>query len=447
MSAEYWQWLNDKKARQLEEKARRRQARRCHQQSPVPSPSPSPVPSPSPELSSEPSHMTDMTEESQTYPSSHLRIVRQSSDLTCGMRCLQNLLGSDVVTRTEMDTKSRALESIASGEQLYDPTLGYYSIEVLQGILADKGKHVQRVDIQKLEASYFEPVIAMNPDFVGYIVALGVGLKHYVAIRYSAGTYTIIDSLGSTMPVSLDALSLFQRRHDQQVYCSQHAADMKPVVAVLAVAESPFVEYTIMHDTWSLPPPPARFLLSSIKRLLQPPYLKSTVRKIGRAAPVVREWWEHFKQRRQSPHEDCLPFLKQLVSSKPTYSILVTMNELQTVIECSELADFLHELRKMGWISDKSDFMFEQDGNMIYECETEGSFEECGIHVHRDDPNNSIRIVQNGATQASVGGFYKLYCSIAGECIDNKYNAYSVRDGNGVVHVIYKQTVESVEKM
>lgn len=385
----------------------------------------------------------------QTYP--HHRVVRQGLDLTCGMRCLQNLYTEDIVTRKEMDHKSKELEAITGGLTMYDPKLGYYSIEVLQAILTDKGKHIQRVDLDKFHPQYFEPAIAMNPQFVGYVVAIGNGaMKHYVAIQHSQGMYTIIDSLPGKTPVSIPATSLFQRRADQRVYCSQNLSDTQPVVAVVAVAASPFVEYSIMHDSWSLPPPPARFLLATIGRILRTT-MKSTIRKIERAEPCVQEWFQEFQKQRIAPPENCIPFWTQLIHGNPLVSIIVQLRETQTIIDCHSIRGLLQELLHMGWISDKCQFDLQQEGRMLrsdsgadIELESEGSFAEYSL-----DTQLPVRLLLHGhlPIQASVGGFYTFHSAVTGLCVDNKYNAYSVQDRHGTVHVLYKQTVEKIRVM
>tara|TARA_B110000091_G_scaffold208226_1_gene247569 strand:- start:853 stop:2178 length:1326 start_codon:yes stop_codon:yes gene_type:complete len=389
----------------------------------------------------------DEDETIQTYP--HQQIVRQGFDLTCGMRCLQNLYDEHIVTRQEMDEKSKYLESISSGIAMYDPSLGYYSIEVLQAVLTDKGKQVQRVDIDKFLPQYFEPAIAMNQQFGGYVVALGLGdMKHYVAITHSQGMYTVIDSLPGTSPYSIPDGSLFQRRTDNNIYCSQHLHDKTPVVAVVAVGNSPFIEYNIMHNIWSPTPPPPRRLLSSIARILMTT-LKSTIRKVERAEPCVQAWFQKLKNHRVVPSEECIPFLKQWIYGNPLASINVKWNDMQTIVDCSSMQGLVIELINMGWVSDKNYFHFQQGGQMLRD-QNGNDIDSTSVGTFADfslDPAIPIDLIHEGVVpaQASVGGFYTFKYSVAGECIDNKYNAYSVRDKQGHVHVIYKQNVDNIE--
>ena len=46
----------------------------------------------------------------QTFPDSSSNVIKQHGDLTCGMRCLQNMYGAHIVTREEMDNHSKQLE-------------------------------------------------------------------------------------------------------------------------------------------------------------------------------------------------------------------------------------------------------------------------------------------------------------------------------------------------
>jgi hypothetical protein len=224
---------------------------------------------------------------------------------------------------------------------------------------------------------------------------------------------------------------------------------MRPVVAVLAVGGSPFVEYDIMHKTWSLPSPPPSFLLSSIGRLLKT-NLKSTLRKIDRAEPCVQEWFQKFKVLRQMPSDDCTSFFRNNIASvRNIQSVIVKAGETQTIVQCETITDLLSELQNMGWISSGC-FYLQQNGNMLsdedgndVDLTSEGKLEDFGV-----DTSKAIHLVQTATlpTQASIGGFYTFNCSVEGKCIDNKYNAYSVQDKDGTVHVIYKQTIENIKE-
>lgn len=386
----------------------------------------------------------------QTYPEPQSRVVRQHNDLTCGMRVLQNLYSKYIVTRKEMDQKSMVLESMSNGIPMYDQKLGYYSIEVLQSILEDKGKFVQRIAMDKMSQEYFEPAIAANPDFVGYIVAVGLGaMKHYVALRYSAGAYTVVDSLTSATR-TVAAESIFQRRSDNNIYCSQELGETQPVVAVVAVGGSHFIEYNVLHDTWT----PDRtqiqpsMIISVICHSLGRPS-KYFTHQLQQTSPRVQQWFATLRTARTPPPADCLPFLQGLVDSKTaTIPIHVKMADHQTIVRCRGVTGLLQNLHQLGWISETIPFYLMQqerclctiDGDDI-QIHSKGSFDDYSI-----DSSQPITLLTNGhgPTQADVGGFYTFQSAVTGECVDNKYNAYSVRDNNGAVHVIHKQTVQTI---
>jgi hypothetical protein len=386
----------------------------------------------------------------QTYPEPQSRVVRQHNDLTCGMRVLQNLYSKYIVTREEMDQKSMVLETMSNGIPMYDQKLGYYSIEVLQSILEDKGKFVQRIALDKMSQEYFEPTIASNPDFVGYVVAVGLGsMKHYVALRYSDGAYTIVDSLSSATR-TVSSKSIFQRRSDNHIYCSQESGETRPVVAAVAVGGSHFIEYNILHDTWSptrtqVPP---SMIISVICHSLSPPS-KSFTRQLKKTPPHVQQWFATLRTARTPPPDNCLPFLQNLLDSKTaTVPIHVKMSDHQTIVHCRGVTDLLQNLHELGWISETQPFYLMQqerclctlDGDDI-QMHSIGSFDDYSL-----DSSQPITLLSNGhrPTQADVGGFYTFQSAVTGECVDNKYNAYSVRDKNGAVHVIYKQTVQTI---
>ena len=66
----------------------------------------------------------------QIYPArASMAIARQSmTDLTCGMRTLQNLCGLNIVTRQQMDKAAKDLETRSFGHEMYDVHTGYYAI-------------------------------------------------------------------------------------------------------------------------------------------------------------------------------------------------------------------------------------------------------------------------------------------------------------------------------
>lgn len=66
--------------------------------------------------------------------------------------------------------------------------------------------------------------------------------------RYT-GQYKKIDSMPGVTPYLINKSQLFQRRPDGHIYCSEQ--DKDPVVAIIAIANSAFVEYNVLHESWS----------------------------------------------------------------------------------------------------------------------------------------------------------------------------------------------------
>lgn len=387
----------------------------------------------------------------QTYPQHQSQVVRQHNDLTCGMRVLQNLYSKDIVTREEMDQKSMVLESMSNGIPMYDQKLGHYSIEVLQSILVDKGKFVQRIALDKMSQEYFEPAVAANPDFVGYIVAVGLdSMKHYVALRYSAGAYTLVDSLTSAIR-TVASKSIFQRRSDNHIYCSQELGEARPVVAAMAVGGSHFIEYNILHDTWSTnrTQVPPSMIISVICHSLRSRPSKYFTRQLEKTSPHIQQWFASLRTARTPPTVDCLSFLQNLVDSKTaTVPVHVKMSDHQTIVHCRGVTDLLKNLHQLGWISENQPFYLLQQERCLcttngddLQMHSTGSFDDYSL-----DSSQPVTLLTNGQgpTRVDVGGCYTFQSAVTGECVDNKYNAYSVLDNNGVVHVIYKQTVQNI---
>lgn len=387
----------------------------------------------------------------QTFPDvSAEKIIRQDDDLTCGMRCLQNIYGAHIVTRDEMDHRAQELEKHSFGVKMYDEKLGYYASEVLETVLQGKGKYVQRVALDKMTPEYYLPAIQMNPTFTGYIVALGTeSLKHYVAMRYSNGKYRKIDSMPGVRPVDINQQHLFHRREDGHIYCSLDQTDMTPVVAVLAVAGSPFVEYQLMHDTWPLELPSPSNFTGSIAWVLHPRRIENI--KSASAAGVL-PWYENWKQRRVMPDEKTMAFLRMRIAEKVSgeVSVVVKMQNEQTIVRCKTIQGLLHHLREMQWIAPETSFYMQQNGRSLVDedgeeihFDSEGAlddyFYQHGVPVELMTENMAK------TQQAQIGGFYRFNCNIAGKCIGTQHNAYSVRDTDGKVHIIYKKSIENFQ--
>jgi len=387
----------------------------------------------------------------QTFPDvTTERIIRQYDDLTCGMRCLQNMYGAHIVTREEMDHHARELEKLSFGVKMYDEKMGYYASEVLETVLQDKGKFVQRVALTKMTPEYYLPTMAMNPTFMGYIVALGTEtLKHYVAVRHANGKYRKIDSMPGVRPVDIDEQHLFHQRQDGQIYCSLDQTDTTPVVAVLAVAGSPFVEYQLMHDIWpSELPSPSNFT-GSIAWVLHPRRIDNIKRA---SAAGVLPWYESWKQRRVMPDEKTMAFLRMRIVEKISgeMPVVVKMQNEQTIVRCKTLHGLLQRLHEMQWISPASSFYMRQNGrSLVDEMGEEIHFDSEGtLNDYSYQPGVPIELLTDSMghiQQAQIGGFYKFNCNIAGKCIGTQHNAYSVRDTDGKVHIVYKKSIENFE--
>lgn len=374
----------------------------------------------------------------QTFPtSSSPSVVRQSvDDLTCGMRSLQNLYGAHIVTREEMDKHAEELQKRSFGVEMYNKELGYYHVEVLKAVLSDKGKYVQRVDPNKIPVDYFHSVLKANPLFSGYIVALDSNtVKHYVAIRYRDGKQRFLDSLPGTAPIDIATNDLFRRRDDGHLYCGSF--DTRPVVAILAVGGSPFVEYQMMHDTWSDHVPTPDAYMNSIHSVLQD-------------SPGLTSWLAKWKRHRVAPDDQTRRGLRlQLLNHiAQEFSIVIKKNDQQMILQCSQIEDLVDTLCDRQWIEPDKDFLLEQDGTLLtnrdgdrIEISSTGSIQSFGINVERAI---TLSIVNRCPSHPQVGGFYHIDYSVQGKCVGTQHNAYSVRDDQGNMHVIYKGNIKSV---
>ena len=388
----------------------------------------------------------------QTFPTDRPEVViKQSGDLTCGMRCLQNLYGSHIVTREEMDNQAKFLEQeeaklIDKVDPKYDPQLGDYSVEVLQSVLKNKGKWTQRVDIDKIPADYFVPMVECNPTFVGYIVALP---GHYVVIKHNCQAYKCLDSLQGVATRLIDRRMLLQKR-GEHLYCSQDADDKRPILALLAVGGSPFVEYSLLHHSWTQKPPSADKYIAEITTAIRP----NLMRNIRGVSKEVTNWLSRWKTTSIPPSEKTLQHLCNVVRERISNecTIIVKRHEDQAAIRCSTVEGLMKELLQMQWIVQGVDFHMscveqlvdEYGGNL--DLEAEGSLQDFGL------VDGSVITLMTGPTPvgglptAVVGGFYTFECNIKGTCIGQQHNAYSVRDNDGKVHVVYKKCIQSIKR-
>ena len=387
----------------------------------------------------------------QTFPtySSEDIVVKQDFDLTCGMRCLQNMYGAHIVTREEMDNQAIFLENEEAKfadyvDPKYDPKLGDYSIEVLQSILEKKSKWAQRIDIQKFPSEYFVPTIECNPTFVGYIVALP---GHYVVVKHTNNVYKCMDSLKGVATRIIDKRMLFKQR-GSQLFCSQDTDDTRPVVALVAVGGSPFVEYSLLHNSWSVTPPSADKYVMEIQNVLRP----NLMRNLRIAAKEVTQWYQKWKSIRVPPSETTIQHLSTVLRERISdeCTIIVKRGDDQAAIRCSSVEGLMKELLNMQWVAHATEFYFQLNSvACVDECgsdldlQAEGSLQEfglsdgCVITLHSHLPQEK---------KAAVGGFYSFECKIEGTCIGQQHNSYSVRDNDGKVHVVYKKCIQNISK-
>jgi len=393
----------------------------------------------------------------QTFPmhrSEEDTIVRQGVlDLTCGMCALQNLYGSHIVHRKEMDATAKQLEEHAYGEIMYDPDTGNYSIEVLQSVLKTKGKYVQRVALEKIPAEYFVPTVSMNPTFKGYIVALESGpMRHYVAVRRKGDSFRLVDSIKGAKSQTIETEHLFQQRDDGKIYCSTVVGDQRVVVGVIAVGGSPFLEYTLLHDAWSEDMPSLQKCEQALQCVLQ-----YSTKLTSRAPSDVKKWYALWTARRTAPSESCRAFLQtyliEQMSGELSFVIKTEPDEngsqQQAVLRCSNAEDFVSKLCDMNWMPQQH-WHAEQNGAILqngegdtFNASAKGSVLDYGMK-----PNMPIIIRVRTATASplpQVGGFYTFHSKVDGTCVGNQKHAYSVRDTTGKVHIMYKHCIEKID--
>jgi hypothetical protein len=365
-----------------------------------------------------------------TFPTStKTKVIHQSNDLTCGMRALQNMYGRHFVTRNGMDACAIALEKRSFGVEMYDKRLGYYNVEVLISALQSKGKCVQQIDADKIPSAYFHAAIASNPVFSGYIVTLDTGgVNHYVTIRQSAsGHLRLFDSLPGSKAVRIKRERLFTR--DARGALLMCHLDVRPVVAILAVGNAPFLAYTLMHDTWSEDPPSPNQYMSAIQKALC-------------------SW----KDGPRLPDASVYERLKDVVADQVSHnvSLVVKYESKDTTVQCHNVESLLAQLVDLGYIHQDRAFFLKQDGRILrshngaeLNADAVGSFDDYGVDLHR-----TVELIQPpSSNQVQVGGFYRFESSVSGTCVGVQHNAYSVRDENGTVHIVYKSGIDHIEQI
>ena len=130
-------------------------------------------------------------------------------------------------------------------------------------------------------------------------------------------------------------------------------------------------------------------------------------------------------------------------------SIIVKFKDQQTVVKCCSVRKLLQKLTDMQWINKKSHFYFQSNEQMLQDddgndldLEAEGMLEDFGI-----TENMSIELISNISppNQPNIGGFYTFKYKVEGTCVAKQHNAYSIRDKQGKVHVVYKHCIETFE--
>ena len=384
---------------------------------------------PNPQETEESSESEEEKQHQQTFPIARTKIhvVRQKKDdLTCGLRCLQNMYGEWFVDKEEMDTVAHQLQGRSYGIELFNPNLGFYAMEVLEAVLQKKGKWIQRIDIDKISPEYYIPVITCNPTFTGYIVTLGTGtLKHYVTIRFS-GSYRKIDSLPGVDPCQINVEHLLRRRGDGLIYCDQHSKES--VVAVSAIGGSPFVEYNILHSSWSSDRPDPTTYKDAITHTLE--------NRVHGNRSEEREWSRKWKLTRTMPSTTILSKLdcELRMSLSMERDVIVHYNDQRTIIRCKNLEGLLENLKTMGWIQSGRPYIFVQDQSVCYNSDAPES--------HTIDWLETITMAHDAHPQ--IGGFYTFHSSVSGVCTEKQEGVYSVRDNDGHDHVLLKKTVNNI---
>jgi hypothetical protein len=370
-------------------------------------------------------------QQGQTFPVARkkIQVVRQQKDdLTCGLRCLQNMYGECFVDKEEMDQIAGQLQDRSYGIELYNPTLGFYAMEVLEAVLQKKGKWVQRIDINKISPQYYIPVVTCNPTFTGYIITLGTGtLKHYVAIRFS-GSYRKIDSMPGVDPCQIKVENLLKKRNDGLVYCSDQ--DKEPVVAVSAVGGSPFVEYNILHSSWSDGKPDPHTYRNAITRTLDSFGGKGLTSE-------EKDWCRKWQRSRVMPPTSVLSKLDKELRTFLSLErdVIVDYQGQRTIIRCQHLEGLLANLKTMGWPQNPDrPFTFVQDQYVRYNSDEPGT--------NTIDWSETITIAHE--THPQIGGFYTFHSSVSGVCTEKQEGTYSVRDAGGHNHILLKKSVSNI---
>lgn len=410
------------------------------------------------ETKQEPTPITQPPMPTQTFPTRHNDVIikQTANDLTCGLRALQNLYGPGFTTRAEMNEHAKQLETNAHGETMYDTDLGFYSVEVLLDILQHKGKYTQQIAIHKIGPEYYLPAIALGHAFAGYIATIGDDdVKHYVAIKFQRSRYRKIDSMPGVRPVDIEIHNLFQKREDNRIYCTMDISDQTPIVSLLAVGSSPFVEYQLLHNTWSDTPLRVDDYLRVIKTVCHGKHKETNQRLRSLPTSIQTEVCAWYRQKHRPPSNLAWQGLQALVQQNHIReeTILLTLHApgrtdtIQTAIRCSTMQALLNALRDMGWIQE-SFFLSKADKTPVLDLEGE----EVGLHsegpletfgVSAETPLH-VFIETNMVPMASVGGFYTFKTTVDGECVSTQHNAYSVRDEQGKVHIVYKHVIDSV---
>lgn len=156
---------------------------------------------------------------------------------------------------------------------------------------------------------------------------------------------------------------------------------------------------------------------------------------------------------RVPPSEKTLRHLSMVVRERinTERTVIIKKENEQAVICCSSAEGLIKELLQMQWISKGSDFYLKMDSSGVMDefdneldLQAEGSLQDFGI-VDGSVITLNCHSPTNDPT-ANIGGFYTFECRIEGTCIGQQHNAYSVRDNEGKVHVVYKKCIQTIKR-
>ena len=123
------------------------------------------------------------------------------------------------------------------------------------------------------------------------------------------------------------------------------------------------------------------------------------------------------------------------------------MGHQHTFVKCQHIPDIVDHIQQLGWVQQTDAFVFlHADGSALTDergvpITDQSEHGVADLGVKEDLP---LTISTEIAYAVREGQRYAFKCTVKGTCVGQQKHAYSVKDKGGKVHVVYKNSIDSI---